>query len=78
MASIRAVGKPETEELIVSVPLLLCEIGLAKSRSDAKRLIAQEAVHIDSKTIYETNSTIMVGSIIKVGPRRWVGLVAAD
>jgi len=71
----REVGKPETEEWYVSVPLLLCEIGLAKSRSDAKRLIAQESVDIDNRTIYETNSNIRIGSIIKVGPRRWVQMV---
>ena len=77
----RDVGKPETEEWDVSVPLLLCEIGLAKSRSDARRLIKQEAVHIDKKTIYENyeeHGTIKVGRIIKVGNRRWVSLVNAD
>ena len=78
VGGIREVGKPETEEWIVSVPLLLCEIGLAKSRSDAKRLIAQESVHIDDRTIYETNSNIRIGSIIKVGPHRWVRLVDVD
>jgi tyrosyl-tRNA synthetase len=74
----REVGKPETEQWSVSVSLLLCDIGLAKSRSDAKRLIAQESVHIDDRTIYETNGDngdIRIGSIIKVGPRRWVKLV---
>ncbi|MBA7679664.1 Tyrosine--tRNA ligase [subsurface metagenome] len=76
LAGIREVGSPdETTEWCVSVPLLLCEIGLAKSRSDAKRLIAQESVRIDGKTIYETNSNIRVGSIIKVGPRRWVQMI---
>jgi len=78
MSSSREVGKPETEEWYVSVPLLLCEIGLAKSRSDAKRLIAQGAVHIDDRTIYENyeeHGTIKVGSIIKVGKRRWVQIV---
>ncbi len=73
--SIREVGKPETEEWIVSVPLLLCETGLAKSSSEAKRLIAQESVRIGGRTIYETKGNIRVGSIIKVGPRRWVKLV---
>ncbi len=83
LGSIRAVGKPETEEWIIPVPLLLCEIGLSKSRSDAKRLIAQEAVRIDGKTIYETkgNETkgnIKIGSVIKVGKRRFVKLVSPD
>jgi len=80
LGSIREVGKPETEEWIVPVPLLLCEIGLAKSRSDAKRLIAQEAVRIDGRTIYEddTKGNIKIGSIIKVGKRGFVKLVSPD
>ena len=78
LSSIREVGKPETEEWIVPVPLLLCEIGLAKSRSDAKHLIAQESVDIDKKTIYETKGLIKIGSIIKVGKRRFVKLVSPD
>jgi len=72
------VGRPGTKEWDVSVPLLLCEIGLAKSHSDARRLIKQEAVHIDNRTIYENyeeHGTIKVGSIIKVGKRRWAKLV---
>jgi len=80
VVSIREVGKPKTEELIVSVPLLLCEIGLAKSRSDAKRLIAQESVRIDNRTVYEKRGNIKVGSVIviKVGKRRFVRVVFAD
>jgi len=76
LVSIKEVGEPETErKWIVSVPLLLCEIGLAKSRSDAKRLISQECVVIDGTTVYETKTLIKIGSIIKVGPLRWVRLV---
>ena len=78
LGSIREVGKSETEEWIIPVPLLLCEIGLAKSHSDAKRLIAQEAVRIDGKTIYETKGNIKIGSIIKVGKRHFVKLVSPD
>jgi len=77
----RYVGKPETEGWFVPVPLLLREIGMAKSRSDARRLIKQEAVRIDGKTVYETDSDhgeIRIGSIINVGPRRWVKLVQAE
>jgi tyrosyl-tRNA synthetase len=80
VVSIREVGKPETEELIVSVPLLLYEIGLAKSRSDAKRLIAQESVRIDNKTVYEKRGNIRVGSdiVIKVGKRRFAKVIFTD
>jgi tyrosyl-tRNA synthetase len=80
MVSIREVGKPETEEWSILVPLLLCELGLAKSRSDAKRLIAQEAVRIDGRTIYENDTTcrIKIGSIIKVGKRRFAKIVVDE
>jgi len=70
VSSGREVGKPETEEWDVSVPLLLCEIGLAKSRSEARRLIKQESVRIDNRTIYEDyaeHGTIKIDSVIKVG-----------
>jgi len=79
LGSIKEVGKPETtREWQVSVPLLLCELGLSKSRSDARRLIKQESVHIDGKTVYqdyEEHGFIKIGSVIKVGKRRWVRLV---
>jgi tyrosyl-tRNA synthetase len=81
VGSIREVGKPETEEWFVSVPLLLCEVGLAESRGAAKRLITQEAVRIDGKTVYEAyqeHGAIKIGSVIKVGKRRWVKLVSGD
>jgi tyrosyl-tRNA synthetase len=81
VGSIREVGKPETEEWFVSVPLLLCEVGLAESRGAAKRLITQEAVRIDGKTVYEDyqeHGAIKIGSVIKVGKRRWVKLVSGD
>jgi tyrosyl-tRNA synthetase len=75
------VGRPETEQWVVSVPLLLCEVGLAESRGAAKRLITQEAVRIDGKTVYEAyqeHGAIKIGSVIKVGKRRWVKLVSGD
>ncbi len=81
VSSSSEVGKPETKEWHVSVPLLLCEIGLAKSRSDARRLIKQEAVRIDNRTIYEDyeeDGTIKIDSVINVGKRRFVKLICPD
>jgi tyrosyl-tRNA synthetase len=83
LTSIPKVVKTETEEWKVSIPLLLCEIGLAKSRSDAKRLIKQESVCIDGKTIYEvtgnkTIGNIRSGSIVKAGKRRYIRIVSCD
>ncbi len=79
VTSIKETDKPASgAEYFVSVPSLLYELGLTKSRSDAKRLIAQEAVRIDNKTIYEIyeeHGTIKTGSTIQVGKRRWMKLV---
>ncbi|MFC1914862.1 tyrosine--tRNA ligase [Chloroflexota bacterium] len=74
------VGKPETKEWSVSVPLLLCEISLANSRSEAVRLIRQRAVTIDGKKIAEDEdkASIKSGSIIKVGKRRFVKVIDTD
>ncbi len=69
------VGKPETKEWDVPVSLLLSELGLAKSRSEAKRLIEQGAVAVDDNTVTEVDWKIKIGSIIRVGKRRWVKLV---
>jgi tyrosyl-tRNA synthetase len=76
--SIGEVGKPETREYLVSVSLLLSETGLAKSRSEANRLIAQGAVRIDGKTVNEVNWLIKPGSIIKVGKRRFARVINTD
>ena len=67
----------------ISIPLLLTLKGLVKSRSEAKRLIAQraiEVVHEDgSKTIaYEDRHSIRVNDVIKVGKRGFIKLVGAD
>ena len=45
---------------------------LAKSRSEAKRLIEQGAVSVGGKTITDVNWTFPTGSIIKVGKRRYI------
>ena len=81
IGSLKEVGKPKVERAwIVSIPLLLSELGLAKSNSDAKRLIAQQSVRIDGKTIYkeEPRGLIKIGSIIKVGKRRFAKIINSD
>ncbi|GAG27833.1 unnamed protein product, partial [marine sediment metagenome] len=86
VAGTREVGRPETEEWFVSVPLLLCEIKLAKSRSEANRLITQGAVSVDGKKIdidadpdiVNYGVALKSGSIIKVGKRRFVKVINTD
>jgi len=77
------VGRVEPDGLrpewcLVSIPVLLFETGLVKSRSEARRLITQGAVDVDDNTVTKVDWKIKIGSIIRVGKRRWVRLVDAD
>ncbi len=66
--------------LNVSIGLrdVLVETHLAKSRSEANRLIEQGAVSINGEKETNVAATIKSGSIIKVGKRRFVKLVSPD
>lgn len=55
----------------VDIVRLITEIGLAKSRSDAKRLLVQEGIQINNKTIKEPNIIIENDNIIQVGKRKF-------
>ncbi len=46
--------------------------GLAKSRTEAKRLISQGAVEVDGQNVTDMNYPLKPGNIIKVGKRRYV------
>ena len=54
---------------------LLVEAGLAKSRSEANRLLAQGAIEVDGEKISSNLVTLKDGSIIKVGKRRFLRMV---
>ena len=77
VTSIKEIGKPETEEWYVLVPLLLCELKMANSRSEANRLVNQGAVSVDGKKIDVTADPNIIkygfpiknGSIVKAGKR---------
>ncbi len=66
------------ESYLVSTPLLLLKAGLVKSKSEAKRLINQGAVEVDNNTVTEPDWQVKIGSVIKVGKRRFVRIVEAD
>ncbi len=57
---------------------LIVDIGLAKSRSEANRLIAQGAVSIDGEKISSNIAPVKSGSIIKVGKRRFAKVINTD
>ena len=51
---------------------MIVEKGLAKSRSEAKRLIAQGAVDIDGKKVTDAHKIVPKDSIIKIGKRGYI------
>ena len=55
----------------------LARVGLAKSRSDARRLMQQNAVEINGKAVTEdlAVSSLDDGAVIKVGKRRYLKVV---
>jgi tyrosyl-tRNA synthetase len=57
---------------------LLTTINIAKSRSDAGRLIDQGAVSINGQTVTVNSVKIEDGSIVKVGKRRFAKIINSD
>jgi tyrosyl-tRNA synthetase len=57
---------------------LLVEAGLAKSRSEANRLLVQGAIEVDGKKVSTSLVSLKDGSIIKVGKRRFIKIIDAD
>jgi tyrosyl-tRNA synthetase len=54
---------------------LLCDAGLVKSRSEARRLLAQGAIEIDGEKVSTDKVLLKDGSIIKVGKRGFLKMV---
>jgi len=67
-----------TAEVQKDIIGLLVEADLAKSRSEAKRLIAQGAIEVDGQKLTETHAALKDNSIIKVGKRRFLRIIDAD
>jgi tyrosyl-tRNA synthetase len=51
---------------------MLVEAGVAKSRSEARRLIMQGAVDVDGKKVTDPNRVVPPDSIIKAGKREYI------
>lgn len=62
----------------IDISRLLVATGLAKSRSEANRLIGQGAVVIDGKKATSHIAPVQSGSIIKVGRRRFTKVINTD
>ena len=63
---------------VVNMNRLLVEIGLAKSHSEAGRLIAQGAVEIDGEKVASNVAPVKDIFIIKVGKRRFAKVINTD
>ena len=59
----------------VALPALLHDIGVAASRAEAKRLVAQGAVRIDDVAVKGQSAKIRQGAVLRVGRRRWYRIV---
>ena len=62
-------------EIQRDITSLLVEAGLAKSRSEANRLLAQGAIEVDGEKVSTSLVSLKDGSIIKVGKRRFLRMV---
>ena len=62
--------------VLLDAPRFMAERGLAKSRSEARRLVSQGAVELDGVKVTEEVVTIVPdGGLLKVGSRRYVRIV---
>jgi tyrosyl-tRNA synthetase len=77
MGRVKSDGR-HVDGYFVSISQLLLNKGLVKSRSDARRLIRQGAVDIDDNTITDDYDEVKLGSIIKVGKRRFAKVIDKD
>ena len=70
---------PEQMEFTsVDISKLLVVTGKVKSRSEANRLIEQGAISIDDNKLTGPTANIKIGSIIKVGKRRFAKAINTD
>jgi len=67
-----------TEPMNIDISLLLVEAGLTKSRSEAKRLIAQGGTVIADDVVTGPVWKVESGSIIKAGKRRFAKVINSD
>jgi len=65
-------------QYLVSIPLLLNELGLVKSRSDARRLLNQGAVDINGNKVTTSDCLIITDSVIRVGKHRFIKIILSQ
>jgi tyrosyl-tRNA synthetase len=73
--SVMGSGDSGAGYVLVSGSTLLVEAGLASSRGEARRLIAQRAVDVDGQTMTGDDWKIASGCVVKVGKRKFTKIV---
>ena len=76
--SFKDLSPQQMEITSVDISKLLVAIRLAKSRTEANRLIEQGAVAIDGERITSYAAKVKSGSIIKVGKRHFARVIDND
>ncbi len=62
----------------IYLPKFLKELGITKSSSEAKRLIAQRAIDLDHKTVESEEISLIPGTyILRIGKKRFLKLVVS-
>lgn len=56
---------------------ILVTSGAAKSKGEARRLLSQNAVEVDGNRVTGPMTAVKDGSIVKIGKRRWIRIIAA-
>jgi len=60
---------------MLSIPSVMLDANLVKSKGEAMRLIQQGGVELDGKKLTEPNQMVANGAVLKVGKRRYIKLI---
>ena len=55
---------------------LLTGAGVVNSKGEVKRLVAQGAIRLDDESVSDAQITVRPRSVLKIGKRRWLRLIA--
>ena len=59
----------------ISVLDFVVKYNLAESRSEAKRLVEQKAVRVNSEAVESWDRVLAAGDIVQVGPRKFAKVI---
>ena len=72
---------PEGRRIVgaqLAIADLLIAAGIAESKTEVKRLIGGGSIQLDGERVHTADVTVRPGSVLKVGKRRWLRVVASE